>query len=142
MAFSSTYFFVFVVFSVSCQCVLTTREETQLNQWQCQWPCRRCTHRDGCESCIDGHFLHKIWGYGVCLGNCPIGYFAYYGLCTECALYQPQCASCKNAYECRRCKYPYKLHDVRCVDKCPSSTEEVLYSGFGSICQSNQDNNY
>ncbi|XP_078000940.1 R-spondin-1-like [Glandiceps talaboti] len=112
-----------------------------LHRILCPSPCGRCAANPlkGCRSCNANAHLFMMWGtHGICLGNCPIGYYSHHHVCTECQLYK--CASCIDGRRCRRCVFPAKLHDEQCLEECPYGTEEIRYRGFGSICQEEAPN--
>ncbi|XP_070578733.1 R-spondin-2-like [Ptychodera flava] len=126
--------------SVLCVLFLTTlrsgvngRAERE-RRYFCPPPCKECDHREGCKLCDDRFSLYRLSiGYGVCLGSCPIGYYDFQGICTECGL--SDCLSCSDGYTCRRCKYPYKLYNSACHAECPPPLEPVRYRAYGMICR-------
>ena len=111
---------------------------------QCDFSCATCLDegRKGdvskCVTCTERYpfFKRTLLNYGVCLIECPQGYFDNgYSVCDKCF---SQCLACKDtAFKCTDCDYagtlPVLLGD-ECLSDCPEDHAEM--QGVCYKCQS------
>ncbi|XP_045465314.1 furin-like protease 2 isoform X1 [Harmonia axyridis] len=93
----------------------------------CHEACETCTGPDpnSCLTCSPGYV--RVLDLGICLQQCPEGYFEDY-LHKTCVTCQPNCLACQERPDhCTSCDHHLLLYQNKCLAACPVGTYETEY---------------